>query len=58
MKLLNSDFELTIEQENDIIQILKKLEENMFDQKKINDKLQKDTTIQALKNMLKLDGID
>ena len=58
LKLLNSDFELTIEQENDIIQILKKLEENMFDQKKINDKLQKDTTIQALKNMLKLDGID
>lgn len=58
LKLLNSDFELTIEQENDIIQILKKLEENMLDQKKINDKLQKDTTIQALKNMLKLDGID
>ena len=58
LKLLNSDFELTLEQENDIIQILKKLEENMLDQKKINDKLQKDTTIQALKNMLKLDGID
>ena len=58
LKLLNSDFELTIEQENEIIQILKKLEENMLDQKKINDKLQKDTTIQALKNMLKLDGID
>lgn len=30
----------------------------MIDKKKINDKLQKDTTIQALKNMLKLDGID
>lgn len=58
LKLLNSDFELTIEQENEIIQILKKLEENMLDQKKINDKLQKDTTIQALKNMLKLDGIN
>ena len=58
LKLLDSDFELTIEQENEIIQILKKLEENMLDQKKINDKLQKDTTIQALKNMLKLDGID
>lgn len=58
LKLLNSDFELTIEQENEIIQILKKLEENMLDQKKINDKLLKDTTIQALKNMLKLDGID
>lgn len=58
LKLLNSDFELTLEQENEIIQILKKLEENMLDQKKINDKLQKDTTIQALKNMLKLDGID
>lgn len=58
LELLSSDFELTIEQENEIIQILKKLEENMLDQKKINDKLQKDTTIQALKNMLKLDGID
>lgn len=58
LKLLDSDFELTIEQENEIIQILKKLEENMLDQKKINDKLQKDTTIQALKSMLKLDGID
>ena len=30
----------------------------MLDQKKINDKLQKNTTIQVLKNMLKLDGID
>ena len=30
----------------------------MIDQKEINDKLKKDTTIQALKNMLKLDGID
>lgn len=58
LKLLDSDFELTIEQESEIIQILKKLEENMLDQKKINDKLQKDTTIQALKSMLKLDGID
>lgn len=58
LNLLDSDFELTIEQENEIIQILKKLEENMLDQKKINDKLQKDTTIQALKSMLKLDGID
>ena len=58
LELLSSDFELTIEQENDIIQILKKLEENMLDQKKLNDKLKKDTTIQALKNMLKLDGID
>lgn len=38
--------------------ILKKLEENMLNQKKINDKLQMDTTIQSLKNMLKLDGID
>lgn len=58
LELLSSDFELTIEQENDIIQILKKLEKNMIDQKEINDKLKKDTTIQALKNMLKLDGID
>ena len=58
LELLSSDFELTIEQENDIIQILKKLEKNMINQKEINDKLQKDTTIQALKNMLKLDGID
>lgn len=30
----------------------------MIDQTKINDKFKKDTTIQALKNMLKLDGID
>ena len=30
----------------------------MIDKKKINDKLQKDTTSQALNKILKLDGID
>ena len=55
---LNSNYELDKEHAERMIQILQKLKESMIDKNKEKDFLEKDTSITAMEEMLKLDGID
>ena len=55
---LNSNYELDSTQEERIITILKKLKNSMYDKNKEKDDLDKNSSITAMEEMLKLDGVD
>ena len=55
---LNSKYALDSTQEERIITILKKLKNSMYDKNKEKDDLDKNSSITAMEEMLKLDGVD
>ena len=55
---LNSKYALDSTQEERIISILKKLKNSMYDKNKEKDELDKNSSITAMEEMLKLDGVD
>lgn len=55
---LNSKYELDEIQKEQIVEILEKLRKSMYDKNEKDDSLEKYASITAMKEMLKLDGID
>ena len=55
---LNSKYELDETDKEQIVEILEKLRKSMYDKNKKDDSLEKYASITAMKEMLKLDGID